>query len=105
MRVFRREFNVAQRQGKHNVADDVEDGSCGLVVHGDGPLYAIPDPDDPTVTRYFSTDEEADAYFGPESVDRALALAGVWSDLDWDEAERELYRIGHSTPPSTPLPE
>jgi hypothetical protein len=34
---------------------------------------------------------------------RARALAGAWSDLDWDETEAELYRIGHSSIPTPPI--
>ena len=38
-----------------------------------------------------------------EDIQAALDLAGAWSDLDWDDMEAELYRIGHSTPPSPPI--
>ena len=31
------------------------------------------------------------------SIQKALDLAGSWSDLDWDVVERELYRIRHET--------
>ena len=99
------EIVMAQRQKKGNVEKDRDGRPIGLVDHSYEPLYAIPDPDDPAVIRFFSSDEDADAFYGPESVERALSLAGAWSDLDWDEVERELYRIGHSTPPSTPFSE
>lgn len=36
---------------------------------------------------------------------RALALAGAWSDLNWDEMEADLDRIRHQTPPSPPFTE
>lgn len=29
------------------------------------------------------------------SIQKALDLAGSWSDLDWDVVEQELYRIRH----------
>ena len=31
------------------------------------------------------------------SIQKALDLAGKWSDLDWDVVERELYRIRYET--------
>lgn len=58
------------------------------------PLYALPGKDGLTTEYYFS-DEEADAATGPVAIAKALALAGAWSDLDWDEAEAELDRIRH----------
>ena len=33
------------------------------------------------------------------SIQKALSLAGSWSDLDWDDVERELYRIRQSGKP------
>lgn len=37
-----------------------------------------------------------------DATENALRLAGAWSDIDWDEMERELYRIRHANKP-TPL--
>jgi len=36
-------------------------------------------------------------------VSEAEQLAGVWSELDWEDLERELDRIRHSNPPSPPI--
>ena len=33
------------------------------------------------------------------SIQQVLNLAGSWSDLDWDDVERELYRIRHESKP------
>lgn len=33
----------------------------------------------------------------------AQALAGAWSDLDWEQMARELDRNRHNIPPSLPL--
>jgi hypothetical protein len=55
------------------------------------------------VVRYFVDQAAADAAVTDEDVKRALQLAGAWSDLDWDEVEAELYRIGHEAPPSPPI--
>ena len=33
----------------------------------------------------------------------ALALAGAWSDLEWDELEKALDSIRHESHPTPPL--
>lgn len=38
-----------------------------------------------------------------EAIDETLALAGSWSDLDWDEMETTLDRIRHESKPTPPL--
>jgi predicted nucleotidyltransferase len=38
-----------------------------------------------------------------DGIRRALALAGAWSDLDWDETLEELDRIRHQTPGTSEL--
>ena len=59
----------------------------------DQPLIAIPlEEDGREVVRYFTDDEAADAATAPRSVEEALALASVWSDLDWSEMEQALDR-------------
>jgi hypothetical protein len=35
--------------------------------------------------------------FSSRSIQKALDLAGAWSDMDWDVVEQELYRIRHET--------
>ena len=47
--------------------------------------------------------EDAEAATTDEDINEALSAIGDWSDLDWDEMEAELYRIGHETPPSLPI--
>jgi hypothetical protein len=50
-------------------------------------------------------DEERFDRSADESIARALALAGAWSDLDWDEAAEELDRIRHASQPTPPITE
>ena len=70
----------------------------------DQPLIALPSRSNGKDTVHYFVDEEAaDAAITDEDIQRALVLAGAWSDLDWDEMEAELYRIGHETPPSPPI--
>ena len=57
------------------------------------------------VARYFPDEEAAGVAASDQSIDQALALAGAWSDLDWEEMERELDRIGHEHPPTPPIDE
>lgn len=38
-----------------------------------------------------------ETFISSRSIQKALDLAGSWSDLDWDVVDRELYRIRHET--------
>ena len=67
------------------------------------PLIAIPTEDGGTI--YYTSEEAARADRTAETLQAALDLAGAWSDLDWDEAEAELYRIRHESRPSAPFTE
>ena len=55
------------------------------------------------VVRYFADESEADAALPQDAIQRALGLAGAWSDLDWEEAEAELDRIRHQSRPTPPI--
>lgn len=74
-----------------------------LTAPEDAPLIAIPfEEDGRVVIHYFTSEAAADAATEqPEGGHRARALAGAWSDLDWDEALEELDRIDRE---STPTP-
>jgi hypothetical protein len=76
----------------------------GLLADEDEPLIALVfEENGREVVRYFTSDEEADAAVGPDSIQAALDLAGAWSDLDWDEMVEGLDRIRHESPPSPPI--
>jgi hypothetical protein len=78
----------------------------GAVVPGNQELIAIPDEiDGQAVVRYLTSDEEADAAFGPDSIAEALALFGAWSDLNWEETVEALDRIRHESKPTPPIDE
>jgi len=66
-------------------------------------LIAVPTEDGGTI--YYTSEEAMRADQTDETLRRALDLAGAWSDLDWDEAEAELYRIRHVSEPSAPFTE
>lgn len=55
------------------------------------------------VIRYFSEEEQADKAVSEDMTKQALRLAGAWSDLDWDEMEKELDRIRHESKPTPPI--
>jgi hypothetical protein len=38
-----------------------------------------------------------------QAIEETLALAGSWSDLDWDEMEQALDRIRHESKPTPPF--
>ena len=76
------------------------DTAKGFFVPKGQPLIVIPVDGG---TLYFTSHEDADAYVNEERTLKALAVAGAWSDMDWEEMERELWRIRHESPPSPPL--
>jgi hypothetical protein len=55
------------------------------------------------VVRYFTEEAEADRELVEDTPQAALALAGAWSDLAWDELEQALDRIRHESQPTPPL--
>lgn len=76
----------------------------GLAVRTDRPLIGIVLIEDgQEVTRYFVDEADADAAVAAQSSADARALAGVWSDLDWDETVDELDRIRHESSPTLPI--
>ncbi len=55
------------------------------------------------VVFYFAHEQEIDELPVAAEPRAAQELAGAWSDLNWEEMERELDRIRHDNPPSAPL--
>jgi hypothetical protein len=55
------------------------------------------------VVRYFTQEQDADRVLSEDTTQAALALAGAWSDLAWDELEQALDRIRHESQPTPPL--
>jgi DNA/RNA-binding domain of Phe-tRNA-synthetase-like protein len=55
------------------------------------------------VVRYFTEEQEADKVMVQNTTQDALALAGAWSDLEWDELEKALDSIRHESHPTPPL--
>lgn len=75
-----------------------------LVVLPDEPLIGVVQVEDGReVTRYFVDDD--DAARGGQTAADARALAGAWSDLDWDEMVEELDQIRHANTPTPPIDE
>jgi hypothetical protein len=66
-------------------------GATMLEAELDQPLIGIVFNDNGhEVVRYFTSEEEADAATGKDSIQAALDAVGAWSDLDWDEMEAAL---------------
>ena len=75
-----------------------------LVGPIDEPAVAVlNEVDGHLVVRYYRSEGEADADLTDADVEAALATCGAWSDLDWNEVERELDRIRHASPPTPPI--
>ena len=82
--------------------------TSSLAVRLDRPLIGIVQVEDgQEVTRYFADETAVNdtADGGAQIVAEARALAGAWSDLDWDEMVEELDRIRHESTPTPPIDE
>ena len=55
------------------------------------------------VVRYFTDEQDADRVLVEDTTQAALALAGAWNDLAWEELEQALDRIRHESQPTPPL--
>lgn len=73
-----------------------------LLVQSNQPLIGIPfEENGQEVVGYFTEETEADRV--ASGVDEALALAGAWSGLDWEEMQEALDRIRHESKPTPPI--
>ncbi len=91
-------------KGRFNMAAHRPTGSVSaLAVHPDRPLIGIVLVEDgEEIVRYFADEAEADAAVA-DATKRDRSLAGMWADLDWDEAVEELDQIRHGSKPTPPL--
>ncbi len=70
----------------------------------DQPLIGVPVVvGDEEMVRYFTDEVAAQSASSRAGVERAVSALGAWADLDWEEAEAELERIRHATPPTPPI--
>jgi hypothetical protein len=83
---------------------ETESQRRGLLVRADEPLIVIPVSDgDGELVRYFTDEEDLDTTLDQSSIQRALALAGAWADMDWATALDDLDRIRHESQPTPPI--
>ncbi len=81
----------------------------GLTTRGRQPLIGIPARESADeVVRYFSSEDEADHSRAADqaSIQRALALAGAWQELDTEDGPDpldELDQMRHQSRPTPPL--
>jgi hypothetical protein len=67
-----------------------------MTARGDQPLIGILVREQgQDLVRYIADESELENYSSSNSVAKALALAGVWKDLDPDEVLDSLDRIRH----------
>lgn len=78
---------------------------ASLVVRDDQPLIGIVLAENgQQMTHYFTDDAAADAAIAQQQViEAALATAGAFADLDFDEAMDALDRIRHASKPTPPI--
>ena len=75
-----------------------------FIIASNQPLIGIPFREHgKEIIRYFSEEEQADKAVSEDVTQKALSLAGAWSDLDWDKMEREFDRIRHESKPTPPI--
>lgn len=68
------------------------------------PLIGIPfEENGKEVIRYFSEEKQADHAVSNDATKKALALAGAWSDLDFDKMLNALDHIRHDSKPTPPI--
>ena len=80
------------------------DHIVGFTVNRNQPLIGvILQESGQEVVRYFAEEADADAATSSSAIQGILNLAGAWSDLNWEEVEKDLYRIRHESKPSSPL--
>ena len=75
-----------------------------FTAHGNQPLIGMfRQEKDREIVHYFSDEAEADEANSLQGIREALSLAGAWSDLNWDEVEKELYHIRRESQPTPPI--
>jgi hypothetical protein len=75
-------------------ADNVDTKDAfSLAVSDGGPLIGLVDEDG--TVHYYCREEDVERALSASAKAGAPALAGVWSDLEWDEMQRQLDRIRH----------
>jgi hypothetical protein len=68
------------------------------------PLIGIPfEENGKEVIRYFSEESQAEHAVSNDATEKALQLAGAWSDLDFDEMLDALDHIRHDSKPTPPI--
>jgi len=75
-----------------------------LLARLDQPLIGIiVEKDGQEVVQYFVEEETQEEEEPQSSVEAALSVIGVWSDLDWEETVDALDRIRHESRPTPPI--
>jgi hypothetical protein len=78
---------------------ETQTGRRLVVRPGEAVIGVYLDPESDEIT-YFASEAEADAAIPESAVQEALALAGVWSDLDAEEVFDALERLRRERKPS-----
>jgi hypothetical protein len=85
-------------------AERQDEQRATLTVLRDAPLIGVPRSLNAELTvTYYADEAAADAAITDEVVRNALALAGAWADVPWEELEAGLDRIRHESEPTPPI--
>lgn len=74
-------------------AEQVQEANTPLELKKGNRIVAILTP----------VDQQAQDKNQKQAIEETLALAGSWSDLNWEEMQHELDRIRHESNPTPPL--
>jgi hypothetical protein len=84
------------------MSQSLPQGNNVLVVLDDQPLVAIPiTSHGRTITYYLAN--EVDNRETSDIIRAAIATAGAFSDLDWEDTLADLDRIRHQSRPTPPI--
>lgn len=75
-----------------------------MIARTDQPLIGVPvRQNGHDLVRYVADENDLDKSSTQSSIDRAVALAGAWRDIDGDGMLDELDRIRHESKPTPPI--
>ncbi len=75
-----------------------------LSLHPDQALVGVRATEDGREVTHFFAEEDVDERTTPDqTLQKALAAIGSWSDLDWEETVAALDRIRHESTPTPPI--
>jgi hypothetical protein len=95
---------MIRNRGESMVEEEQPFQQPHIVLREDRPLIGVLAPEENSgAVTYFTDEDDADQGVSDAIIERALSLAGVWSDVPWDDIESGLDQIRHASEPAPPL--